>query len=572
MKSDLVKLIKKIYSEDTSYRGSPPWQLIQGLEKNRLVISDIETVDEDIPVLIKFFQTKQACKEVEVIEVNRTCGASVYRRRNKNSALNSNDHKLMKELLQFVAKCQHLQMLTFHNVKLGVAFMSALGKALVSSPNSELRWLVFRKCQIGGDVGLRAITPALCALPLQVLAIEECQLTDVSWSYVHSVLKARESSLDDLYWNSTLRTQGKSQKQANGAHGHGVTGNGEEGRVDGGSLAQGIDVEGLEDKSVLGEGLVAISLRGNLLTGDNMQGLCSELKKAFWLLGLNLADNRLSAAAIEQLLGALRANEILQVLLMRGNPGVQDEGNGSNGSRLTSLYQTIVSRLGDGAAGTQSASHGMVTGYMRINLLAPRVSWLLRVWRELLYEEAMGGGREEKAYSGLDFCLEPSLSQGPRGGGRGGDGDGDGAGASQAENGEAVLYDIADNGGGGTTKLVHTPFHDYLFSTESGAVQGTLVSSLDISDGAEDEAAGGLEDDLGLPSSHSKLDSHPPMDWEYWPEEGKNARSGNKSNNGRPPSRVSMRPQSKSQSARPSTSPSVIKRKGGAVVQPTTTL
>ena len=40
----------------------------------------------------------------------------------------------------------------------------------------------------------------------------------------------------------------------------------------------------------------------------------------------------------------------------------------------------------------------------------------------------------------------------------------------------------------------------------------------------------------------------------------------------RPPSRVSMRPQSKSQSARPSTSPSVIKRKGGAVVQPTTTL
>jgi hypothetical protein len=79
---------------------------------------------------------------VQVIEINRTCGASVYRRRNSNSALNVADHKLMKELLQFISKCQHLQMLTFHMVKLGVAFMSALGKALTSSQESGTKQLL----------------------------------------------------------------------------------------------------------------------------------------------------------------------------------------------------------------------------------------------------------------------------------------------------------------------------------------------------------------------------------------------------------------------------------------------
>ncbi|RYG99994.1 hypothetical protein EON65_49785 [archaeon] len=115
--------------------------------------------------------------------------------------------------------------------------------------------------------------------------MEECQLTDISWSYVHSILKARESSLDDLYWNSTLRTEARGKKNKNSANGGNGNGDGGGGSVEEGSLAQGIDVGGLEDKSVLGDGLVAISLRGNLLTGENMQGLCAELKKAFWLLG-----------------------------------------------------------------------------------------------------------------------------------------------------------------------------------------------------------------------------------------------------------------------------------------------
>lgn len=251
---------------------------------------------------------------------------------------------------------------------------------------------------------------------------------------------------------------------------------------------------------------------------------------------MNLADNRLTSSAIDQLMAALRANEILQVLLLRGNPGVADEeGRGTNGGRLTGLYHTIVSRLGEGEAQDGVGKEGeVVTGYMRINLLPPRVGWLLRVWRELLYDEAMGSGKAadkgvEKAYSGLDFCLEPTLTEGPRGGGRG-KGEGDGL---SYDNGEAVLYEIGEGDGraGGTTKLVHTPFHDYLFSSEGGAVQGALVSSLDISDeGAGFEDVEELEDDLGVPSSHSKLDNHPPIDWEYWPAEEKNERGSSQNN------------------------------------------
>ncbi|RYG99995.1 hypothetical protein EON65_49790, partial [archaeon] len=68
---------------------------------------------------------------------------------------------------------------------------------------------------------------------------------------------------------------------------------------------------------------------------------------------MNLADNRLTSSAIDQLLSSLRANEILQVLLIRGNPGVAAEESGSGGERggrLTALYHAIMSRLGEGEA------------------------------------------------------------------------------------------------------------------------------------------------------------------------------------------------------------------------------
>lgn len=155
-------------------------------------------------------------------------------------------------------------MLTFHMVKLSAPFMGALGKALTASA-SELRWLVFRSCHIGGDLGLREITPFLCKLPLQVLALESCKLTDASWRYFASILKARENSLDDLYWNATLRADPND--------------------VNADKLSE-------EDKEVLGDGLVALSLCGNLFAGALMEDLLRILKKSYWLLGTSIIHVR----------------------------------------------------------------------------------------------------------------------------------------------------------------------------------------------------------------------------------------------------------------------------------------
>lgn len=147
-------------------------------------------------------------------------------------------------------------MLTFHLVKLSVAFMAALGRALTATTAPELRWLVFRSCHVGGDNGLREITPFLCQLPLQVLAFEVCKLTDASWRYIASIVKARENNLDDLYWNSTLRHND----------------------INADKLSD-------EDREVLGDGLVALSLCGNKFTGAQLDEFVYVLKKAFWLLG-----------------------------------------------------------------------------------------------------------------------------------------------------------------------------------------------------------------------------------------------------------------------------------------------
>jgi hypothetical protein len=74
----------------------------------------------------------QAYQTVQIIEVNRSCGASTHRRRS-NSSLNTNGQYLFKELIDFIGRCQSLQILTFHLVKIRVAAMAALGNALVRS-------------------------------------------------------------------------------------------------------------------------------------------------------------------------------------------------------------------------------------------------------------------------------------------------------------------------------------------------------------------------------------------------------------------------------------------------------
>jgi hypothetical protein len=54
---------------------------------------------------------------------------------------------------------------------------------------AAIRWLGFRDCDFGADEGLRILTHYLGKLKLQVLALEQCLLTDASLPYVTSILR-----------------------------------------------------------------------------------------------------------------------------------------------------------------------------------------------------------------------------------------------------------------------------------------------------------------------------------------------------------------------------------------------
>ncbi len=79
----------------------------------------------------------QAYEQVKRIEVNRSSGGKVNKRRT-SSVLNSNGHKLFKDLLDFVAKCSNLEILTFEHVELGMPVIFHLCKSLVTTTSRKL--------------------------------------------------------------------------------------------------------------------------------------------------------------------------------------------------------------------------------------------------------------------------------------------------------------------------------------------------------------------------------------------------------------------------------------------------
>jgi hypothetical protein len=54
---------------------------------------------------------------------------------------------------------------------------------------AAISWLGFKDCDISADAGLRILTHYIGQLKLQVLAVEQCGLTDASLVYIASILK-----------------------------------------------------------------------------------------------------------------------------------------------------------------------------------------------------------------------------------------------------------------------------------------------------------------------------------------------------------------------------------------------
>lgn len=76
-----------------------------------------------------------------------------------------------------------------------------------------------------------------------------------------------------------------------------------------------------ETDRVHSQGLVALSVNGNHITEEGIGILRRAIKSNFWVLGLNIANNRIEKAGIDVLINSLRDNNALHAVLIGGNPG-----------------------------------------------------------------------------------------------------------------------------------------------------------------------------------------------------------------------------------------------------------
>ncbi len=223
---------------------------------------------------------------------------------------------LMKALIDFIHRAESLRTITFDNVKLGAEMSLHFGFALANT-RSEIKVLTFQNCPLG-STGLRTLTPHISKLTtLNVLTLENCGLTDEAVAYLASIVRASESHMDQLYWNSTLRMD----------------------LDEDGNTTPGLDANDLG--GVYFSGLVMLDVSRNMFTGASMPALARIVKSNHWLLGLNLRGNNIDDEGFQKLYVALEENNALETLLIGINPGFSK----TLACKFRSLIKGAVTRL-----------------------------------------------------------------------------------------------------------------------------------------------------------------------------------------------------------------------------------
>lgn len=183
--------------------------------------------------------------------------------------------------------------------------------------------------------------------------------------------QAQECNSDALYWNATLRTDPYLS-----------------------------DKQRIRDDTqfVYSRGLVALSLFGNKITGEEMASFNEIISKNYWLLGkycdsnlasekfidncvivlcstsgLNLAENKLTEENLDNFVESVKKNDVIQAVLLRNNPGLTADN-------CLDLYKSVFAKM-------QLSDDLGSNGFARINLLGPTVSWMVKSWMRLQCEE-----------------------------------------------------------------------------------------------------------------------------------------------------------------------------------------
>lgn len=393
----LAQKLRSIYATGRYTDLAPPVQTLRHLESNRaLFLCDAEICDEDIILISSFLLDKLAVSCISSVDICKTSSTQVKFRRNvhskdpRSSSLNVNSGKFFKDIVSFVASAKAVRRLSIKDVKISNEILKSLSAALIST-KTPLNWLSIISCDINADKGFRLLTPAIGGLHhLSVLSLEQCNLTDESIPYISSIIKAHSSRMDSLYWNSALR-------------------------VDTMSAASFEDYE----SSVLGRGLVGVSLYGNRLEGTNVSVLLKVLRDNYWLLGMNLAENSLWGEAIGLMMNDMLSNaNKMRVLLLRNNPGLQPytakalySFMQSNGAALAQQAQLLKN------TSDNSDLYTSVDGRKRFQMLPPGERQLLEHWSKLQHLESLAweptpssaistGGRQSK-----QRYVSPALSR-----------------------------------------------------------------------------------------------------------------------------------------------------------------
>jgi len=307
--------------------------MLDDLTNNCFVLSDLTIANEEIDVLCNFFGSNVTFNCLETLIITKTIGShsGTWRggTRDHNGALIKSRLKLFKAVMSFIEKSRSLHSVIIDGIAMTNEMVEMLGSALKSS-KSAIRWLSIKSSPIGNN-GFKILYSYIQEIPLQVLILENCNLSDASSPYITSIIKSQESYLDSLFWNATLRTYPS--------------------------------VEVRSDELLLSEemacvhtsGLVAISIAGNNFTGKDFKDLLKNLKRNQWFLGLNISNNKLSKDFLEELRNSITANNVMSSLLLDGNKGLTPE-----------LSKEI--------------SACMNVSNVRLDLLPEGVSLLLRRW------------------------------------------------------------------------------------------------------------------------------------------------------------------------------------------------
>jgi hypothetical protein len=82
------------------------------------------------------FSISKVFGHIKKIEINRSSGGKVNKRRS-TSSLNMSNNRLFKDLLEFVGRCTQLEVLTFEQVDFEMSVVFSLCKALITTTSRK---------------------------------------------------------------------------------------------------------------------------------------------------------------------------------------------------------------------------------------------------------------------------------------------------------------------------------------------------------------------------------------------------------------------------------------------------